>query len=69
MKSITEYILEKAEDNNDAKVFVVKDKQDGSIVNVAETEDEAKKIGAEYKNGNPDNDFKIEVAKKSEYVK
>ena len=43
MKSITEYILEKAEDNNDAKVFVVKDKQDGSIVNVAETEDEAKK--------------------------
>ena len=69
MKSITEYILEKAEDNNDTKVFVVKDKQDGSIVNVAETEDEAKKIGAEYKDGNPDNDFEIEVAKKSEYVK
>ena len=68
MKSITEYILEKAGDDN-AKVYVVKDKQDGSIVNVAETEDEAKKIGAEYKDSNPDNDFEIEVANKSDYVK
>lgn len=68
MKSIVEYITEKAEES-DAKVYVVKDKQDGSIVNVADSEDEAKKIGAEYKDGNPDNDFEIEVANKSDYVK
>lgn len=68
MKSIVDYITEKAEEG-DAKVYVVKDKQDGSIVNVADSEDEAKKIGAEYKDGNPDNDFEIEVANKSDYVK
>ena len=38
MKSIVDYITEKVEES-DAKVYVVKDKQDGSIVNVADSED------------------------------
>lgn len=46
MKHLKDFILEAKEDND--VVFTVYDKNDNTIVNVFDTEDEAKKAAEEY---------------------
>lgn len=64
MKSLLEYIREAQEE-----VFVVYDKQDGTVVNVADSEDDAKKIASEYESGGGDFKTEIKKEKRSEIEK
>lgn len=64
MKSLVEFIKESSD-----TVYVVYDKQDGSIVGVGDTEDDAKKVASEYENGNSDFKTEIKSEKRSEIEK
>lgn len=69
MKSFQEFIKENMiSEADEAKVYIVKDKETGEIVSVSDTEEEAKSIADNYKKSNPDNKPTIETGKKSEYV-
>lgn len=50
----------------EAEVFVVKDKDDGTIITVCDTEAQAKKAVADAENGN---NYEVVKDKKSNYVK
>ena len=50
----------------EAVVFVVKDKDDGTIITVCDTEAQAKKAVADAENGN---NYEVVKDKKSNYVK
>lgn len=63
MKSLVEFIRESEE-----TVYTIIDK-DGTVVNVANTEDEAKKIADDYNKQNPDNQAEVKADKKSSVVK
>ena len=53
-------------EEEEAEVFVVKDKDDGTIITVCDTEAQAKKAVADAENGN---NYEVVKDKKSNYVK
>lgn len=66
MKSLLDSINEALIFEEEAEVFVVKDKDDGTIITVCDTESQAKKAVSDAEKGN---NYEIVKDKKSNYVK
>lgn len=66
MKSLLECIDEALLLEEEAEVYVVKDKDDGTIITVCDTEDQAKKAVSDAEKGN---NYEVVKDKKSNYVK
>ena len=66
MKSLLESLSDALVLEEEAEVFVVKDKDDGTIIAVCDTEDQAKKAVSDAEKGN---NYEIVKDKKSNYVK
>ena len=66
MKSLLESLSDALVLEEEAEVFVVKDKDDGTIITVCDTEDQAKKAVSDAEKGN---NYKVVKDKKSNYVK
>lgn len=67
MKSLLESLNEALiNENDDAEVYVVKDKDDDTIITVCDTEEAAKKAVSDAVKGN---NYEIVKDKKSNYVK
>lgn len=66
MKSLLDSINEALIFEEEAEVFVVKDKDDGTIITVCDTEDQAKKVISDAEKGN---NYEVVKDKKSNYVK
>lgn len=65
MKSLLDSINEALVFEDEAEVFVVKDKDDGTIITVCDTEDQAKKAVSDAEKGN---NYEVVKDKKSNYV-
>ena len=66
MKSLLESLNDALVFEEEAEVFVVKEKDDGTIITVCDTEAQAKKAVADAENGN---NYEVVKDKKSNYVK
>lgn len=66
MKSLLESLNDALVFEEEAEVFVVKDKDDGTIITVCDTEGQAKKAVSDAEKGN---NYGIVKDKKSNYVK
>jgi hypothetical protein len=66
MKSLLESLNDALVFEEEAEVFVVKDKDDGTIITVCDTEGQAKKAVSDAEKGN---NYEIVKDKKSNYVK
>lgn len=66
MKTLNECLEEALLLEEEAEVYVVKDKDDGTIITVCDTEEQAKKAAAEAIEGN---NYEVVKDKKSNYVK
>jgi len=66
MKTLNECLEEALLLEEEAEVYVVKDKDDGTIITVCDTEEQAKKAASEAIEGN---NYEVVKDKKSNYVK
>ena len=66
MKSLLESLNNALVLEEESEVFVVKDKDDGTIITVCDTEDQAKKAVSDVEKGN---NYEVVKDKKSNYVK
>lgn len=66
MKTLNECLEEALLLEEEAEVYVVKDKDDGTIITVCDSEDQAKKAVSDAEKGN---NYEIVKDKKSNYVK
>lgn len=66
MKSLLESLNDALVLEEESEVFVVKDKDDGTIITVCDTEDQAKKAVSDAEKGN---NYGVVKDKKSNYVK
>lgn len=66
MKNLNECLEEALLLEEEAEVYVVKDKDDGTIITVCDTEDQANKAVSDAEKGN---NYEVVKDKKSNYVK
>ena len=69
MKSLLEKLNDSLIFEEDGEVYVVKDKDDGTIITVKKKKKAANEVVKTSKQDNPDNNYEVVKDKKSNYVK
>ena len=69
MKSLLEKLNDSLIFEENGEVYVVKDKDDGTIITVCDDEKAANEVVKTSKQDNPDNNYEVVKDKKSNYVK
>lgn len=68
MKNLVDIINESLILEEESEVYVVKDKDDGTIITVCGDEDEADEAMKTFKEDNPDNNYEVVKDKRSNYI-